>query len=78
MKEHLLKIPNLGIKACPKVSYEHMAKMQKMSDLVEQRKKPNLVSLPPHSSSTPKEGSASISEAILPMKRKVLGNSPLE
>jgi hypothetical protein len=78
VKEHLLKILNLGIKACPKVSYEHMAEMQKMSNLAEQRKKPNLVSLLPHSSSTPKEGSTSISEAILLMKRKVPGNSPLE
>uniref|UniRef100_A0A2N9GH34 DUF659 domain-containing protein n=1 Tax=Fagus sylvatica TaxID=28930 RepID=A0A2N9GH34_FAGSY len=78
VKAHLLKILNLGIKACPKVSYEHMAEMQKMSDLAKQRKKPNLVSLPPHSGSTPKEGSASISEAVLPMKMKVPKNSPLE
>uniref|UniRef100_A0A2N9EEB5 DUF659 domain-containing protein n=1 Tax=Fagus sylvatica TaxID=28930 RepID=A0A2N9EEB5_FAGSY len=78
VKAHLLKILNLGIKACPKVSYKHMAEMQKMSDLAKQRKKPNLVSLPPHSGSTPKEGSASTSEAVLPMKRKVPGNSPLE
>uniref|UniRef100_A0A2N9J571 DUF659 domain-containing protein n=1 Tax=Fagus sylvatica TaxID=28930 RepID=A0A2N9J571_FAGSY len=69
---------NKSFTSCPKVSYEHMAEMQKMSNLAEQRKKPNLVSLPPHFGSTPNAGSTSTSEVVLPMKRKVPGNSPLE
>ncbi|XP_030938562.1 uncharacterized protein LOC115963620 [Quercus lobata] len=38
VKAHLLKIPNKGIKACPKVTPSHKLEMQQMHDQVENDK----------------------------------------
>ena len=38
VKVHLLKIPNKGIKACPKVTPSHKLEMQRMHDQVENDK----------------------------------------
>ena len=38
VKAHLLKIPNKGIRACPKVTPSHRLEMQRMHDQIENDK----------------------------------------
>ncbi|XP_075636959.1 uncharacterized protein LOC142609259 [Castanea sativa] len=51
VKAHLLKIPNKGIKPCPKVTPSHRLEMQQMHDQVEndklERERRSKISLPP-------------------------------
>jgi hypothetical protein len=76
VKAHLLRIANVGIKGCPKVTTEHKLEMQKLQDAVEQKKisKECTIPLPPG------DGSESISSSTMfgAKKRKMTEKSPLE
>jgi hypothetical protein len=75
VKAHLLRIPNVGIKGCPKVTAEHKLEMQKLQDAADQKKisKESTIPLPPG------DGSESISSSMFgSRKRKLTGKSPLE
>ena len=90
VKAHLLKIPNKGIKACPKVTPSHKLEMQRMHDQVENDKLEkewgSEIPLPPPPSGcgpifiSPfwrQEGSDS-TNPVDGKRRKVTVNSPLE
>ena len=75
IKAHLLKIANVGIRGCLKVSVEHKLEMQKLQDAADQKKisKDSTILLPP------RDGSESISSNMFgARKRKLIGKSPLE
>jgi hypothetical protein len=75
VKAHLLRIVNVGIKGCPKVTAEHKLEMQKLQDAAGQKKisKESTIILPPG------DGSESISSNMFgARKRKLTGKSPLE
>uniref|UniRef100_A0A2N9H6R9 DUF659 domain-containing protein n=1 Tax=Fagus sylvatica TaxID=28930 RepID=A0A2N9H6R9_FAGSY len=76
VKAHLLRIANVAIKGCPKVTAEHKLEMQKLQDAANQKKisKESTIPLPP------KDGSESISNSTMfgARKRRLIGKSPLE
>uniref|UniRef100_A0A2N9ER30 BED-type domain-containing protein n=1 Tax=Fagus sylvatica TaxID=28930 RepID=A0A2N9ER30_FAGSY len=75
VKAHLLRIANVGIKGCPKVTAEHKLEMQKLQDAANQKKisKESTIPLPP------RDGSESISSSTMfARKRRLTGKSPLE
>jgi hypothetical protein len=76
VKAHLLRIANVAIKGCPKVTAEHKLEMQKLQDATNQKKisKESTIPLPP------KDGSESISNSTMfgARKRRLIGKSPLE
>jgi hypothetical protein len=75
VKAHLLRIANVGIKGCPKVTVEHKLEMQKLQDAAGQKKisKESTIPLPPG------DGSESISSSTMfARKRRLTGKSPLE
>uniref|UniRef100_A0A2N9ETS1 BED-type domain-containing protein n=1 Tax=Fagus sylvatica TaxID=28930 RepID=A0A2N9ETS1_FAGSY len=75
VKTHLLRIANVGIKGCPKVTAKHKLEMQKLQDVADQKKisKKSTIPLPPG------DGSESISSNMFgARKRKLTGKSPLE
>ena len=70
VKAHLLKIANVGIRGCPKVSIEHKLEMQKLQDATDQKKisKESTIILPLG------DGSESISSSMFGVrKRKLTG-----
>ena len=90
VKAHLLKIPNKGIKACPKVTSSYRLEMQRMHDQVEndklEREQRSQIPLPPPPPSRGpipipsfqrQEGSGS-KNPVDGKRRKVTVNSPLE
>ena len=90
VKAHLLKIPNKGIKACPKVTSSHRLEMQRMHDQVEndklEREQRSQIPLPPPPPSRGpipipsfqrQEGSGS-TNPVDGKRRNVTVNSPLE
>ena len=90
VKAHLLKIPNKGVKACPKVTPSHRLEMQRMHVQVEndklERERRSQIPLPPPPpgrgpipipSFQRQEGSDNINP-VDGKKRKVIVNSPLE
>jgi hypothetical protein len=75
VKAHLLRIANVGIKGCPKVTAEHKLEMQKLQDAADQKKisKESTIPLPPW------DGSESISSSMFGVRKKrLIGKSPLE
>jgi hypothetical protein len=76
VKAHLLRIVNIGIKGCPKVTTEHKLEMQKLQDAAKQKKisKESMIPLPP------RDGSESINSSTMfgARKRTLTGKSPLE
>ncbi|XP_026378526.1 uncharacterized protein LOC113272962 [Papaver somniferum] len=73
VKAHLLKIPNKGIKKCPKVTVEDLAEMKKLFDDAETRakdSKPKQVSLPNSRSHALMDFSSSTSFDVHSKKRK--------
>ena len=75
VKAHLLKIANIGIRGCPKVSIEHKLEIQKLQDATDQKKisKDSTIPLPLE------DGSENISSNMFGIrKRKLTEKSPLE
>ncbi|XP_059659219.1 uncharacterized protein LOC132306039 [Cornus florida] len=77
VKAHLLQNTGMGIRICPKVTYQNIAEMQKAIEEAELRiknSKPKKVPLPPSSASL--GGTTSLTqEAYVPKKRKASGGA---
>jgi hypothetical protein len=75
VKAYLLRIANVGIKGCPKVTTEHKLEMQKLQDAADQKKKSKESTIP----LPPRDGSENISSnTMFARKRRLTRKSPLE